>query len=195
VGALVEAGPVLPFAPRWLVALLAATVIVTACEPSLESAVYSGNAESVQEFLDHGADVNKGGGTLLRLAVEGGQGDVVKLLLEKGANVNATNVDGGTPLMMAATYGHADIVKLLLPKVTNVNAVDVQKETALYKSVVEKHIDVVRLLLAAGADPAVGDVMSLAAHGGRADIAKVLRAPRSGHTEPPTTEARADAAP
>ena len=48
--------------------------------------------------------------------------EVVKLLLEKGAEVNAKeSTNGVTALMMAANNGHPEVVKLLLEKSANVN--------------------------------------------------------------------------
>jgi len=39
--------------------------------------------------------------------------DIVKLLLEKGADVNAKNHYGTTALKAASDIGHTDIVKML----------------------------------------------------------------------------------
>ena len=51
--------------------------------------------------------------------------DAVKILLEKGANVNAINSDKWTPLHCAASYdSNADVVKVLLEKGANVNALN-----------------------------------------------------------------------
>ena len=47
--------------------------------------------------------------------------ETIKLLLTKGANVNA-RTDDGTPLMMAVRWGHAEIVKLLLDAGAQVDA-------------------------------------------------------------------------
>jgi ankyrin repeat protein len=47
---------------------------------------------------------------------------MIKLLIDKGANVNATDKDGGTALMKATDEGQADIVKLLIDKGADVSA-------------------------------------------------------------------------
>lgn len=39
---------------------------------------------------------------------------IIKLLIEKGANVNAENKEGTTPLHVAAKKGHAETVKALI---------------------------------------------------------------------------------
>jgi ankyrin repeat protein len=64
------------------------------------------------------------GGTPLHWAAESGHLEVVALLLEKGANVNAQNQHGETPLHRAAWDGHLEVVRLLLAKGTNVEAKD-----------------------------------------------------------------------
>ena len=53
-----------------------------------------------------------------------GQLDLVKLLLERGGNVNIQDIYGDTALIWASLYGHLDIVKLLLEKGADVNIQD-----------------------------------------------------------------------
>ena len=60
-----------------------------------------------------------------------GHADVAKLLLDKGADVNAKTGKGKTALMMAAENGHADIVHALLGKGADVNAKTSNGWTAL----------------------------------------------------------------
>lgn len=63
-------------------------------------------------------DVNgrasQAGQTALMLAVSHGRPDMVRLLLEEGAEVNCQDEDGSTALMCASEHGHTDIVKMLL---------------------------------------------------------------------------------
>ncbi|GFT49612.1 KN motif and ankyrin repeat domain-containing protein 1 [Trichonephila clavipes] len=54
------------------------------------------------------------GQTALMLAVSHGKKDIVKILLDAGAEVNLQDKDGSTALMCAAEHGHLDIVKILL---------------------------------------------------------------------------------
>ncbi|TMH03214.1 MAG: ankyrin repeat domain-containing protein [Betaproteobacteria bacterium] len=49
-------------------------------------------------------------------AATSGQNDVVRLLLDAGADVNAKGPNGTTALMMAVRGGHTDTVDLLLAK-------------------------------------------------------------------------------
>ena len=52
--------------------------------------------------------------TPLRIAADGGHAEVVKLLLERGADPNLPSKDGEPPLTDAAESGHLDVVNLLL---------------------------------------------------------------------------------
>jgi ankyrin repeat protein len=82
--------------------------------------------ESVEILLSYGADVDgatDGGsedyGAPLGGAASCGETGIVKLLIEKGANVNAFSSDGekytgDSPLTCAVTYGYLDIVKTLV---------------------------------------------------------------------------------
>ena len=63
--------------------------------------------------------------------------DCIKLLISKGANVNARDNNGGTALMLAATgdaAGNEECVKLLLSKGADVNAKDMDGDTALMQA-------------------------------------------------------------
>jgi ankyrin repeat protein len=54
--------------------------------------------------------------TALMVASKEGHENVVKLLLEKGANANLKEHNGATALMMASHKGHDTVVKILLKK-------------------------------------------------------------------------------
>ncbi len=76
--------------------------------------------------------------TALIKASEHGNRELVKLLLEYGANVNAQNNDGQTALMLAASQGHEEVVELLLELEYGIDvyAQDNKDQTAL--SLVER---------------------------------------------------------
>jgi len=70
-------------------------------------------------MLDEGADVNEGDydrRTALHLAASEGQLDVVRLLIERGADVSARDRWGGTPLDDARRHGHRAVEELLLAR-------------------------------------------------------------------------------
>ena len=64
-----------------------------------------------------------------------GHADIVKVLLEYGADVNAVRrIREQTPLLLAADRGHLDVMKVLLENDADVNAVDSYKWTPLLLS-------------------------------------------------------------
>ncbi|KAH8780344.1 ankyrin repeat-containing domain protein, partial [Hyaloscypha finlandica] len=63
-----------------------------------------------------------------------GHVNVIKLLLEKGANVDTADEGGQTPLHQASMIRHIDVIKLLLDKGANVNAVNGARQTPLHRA-------------------------------------------------------------
>ena len=92
--------------------------------------------------------------TALAYAASLGDLEMVKLFMEKGADVNAKNSDGGTVLMFAARGGNLEVVKLLLEKGLDVNAKDKGGRTVLMfaASTDGGQVEVVKLLLEKGLD-------------------------------------------
>jgi ankyrin repeat protein len=107
----------------------------------LLQAACAGNGKMVARLIDEGVDVNAGGrhgGTALFLAADQGHTEVVRLLLEHGADPNripwpdpAAGVIAMTPLMAAAARGHTAIAELLLAH--GADASIQVGETALYE--------------------------------------------------------------
>jgi ankyrin repeat protein len=83
-------------------------------ESPLMIAALKGMTDAVSQLLDKGADVNKPGWTALHYAATHGHLQIMNLLLEQHAYVDAESPNGTTPLMMAAMYGTPSAVKLLL---------------------------------------------------------------------------------
>jgi hypothetical protein len=128
-------------------------------------------------LLDAGLDPNAadlpGLTPLMMAAGWNGNLETVKLLLAKGANVNAVSrpvmglptriapskFGNLTALIMAAPFGPAELIKTLLDAGANVNAKDVRGMTPLMLAVATDHQDeaVIRLLLSRGADPLMKD--------------------------------------
>jgi ankyrin repeat protein len=132
----------------------------------------------VQYFLDQGLDVNssyrtdKEGYTALMAASTQLNTSMVRLLLQKGADVNKATfnapsvkngplgLNGLTALMMAVPYASPELVRALLDAKASVSARDVRGMTPLMLAVAAENQDpdVVKLLLAAGSDPATKDI-------------------------------------
>jgi hypothetical protein len=81
------------------------------------------------------------------------EGTVVKLLLEKGADVESKDrYYGQTPLWCAAKKGHEAIMKLLLEKGADVESKEGVGQTPLSRAERGGHKAVVKLLLEKGAE-------------------------------------------
>ena len=72
----------------------------------------------------------KGKKTILQCAAWQGNIDIVKFLVESGANVNGRGENKSTPLMEAATYGHKDVIIYLLKHGANKAYRDIYGYTA-----------------------------------------------------------------
>lgn len=88
---------------------------------ALMDAVEKGDLSAVKESLSRGADVNARDGqrmTALHHAAENGHKAIVEILIESGAEVNATVVEGEnyewkTPFDLTEEQDHKDVVELL----------------------------------------------------------------------------------
>jgi len=83
---------------------------------ALMMAALQKNKPAVLALLEKGAQVNRPGWTALHYAAAAGDLDIMKLLLERHAYIDAASPTGTTPLMLAAREGQEDAVKLLLEK-------------------------------------------------------------------------------
>lgn len=83
-------------------------------ETPLMMAAFDNQLGLAKLLIEKGADVNKTGWTPLHYAATKGHVDMMKLLLEMHAYIDAESPNGTTPLMMAAHYGTALATKLLL---------------------------------------------------------------------------------
>jgi ankyrin repeat protein len=83
-------------------------------ESPLMIAAIRGHAKMVRELIARDADVNKPGWAPLHYAASGGHVDIIRILLDENAFIDAQSPNGTTPLMMAAGYGTPEAVKALL---------------------------------------------------------------------------------
>ncbi|OWW21468.1 ankyrin repeat domain-containing protein [Noviherbaspirillum denitrificans] len=83
-------------------------------DTALMIACFKGFKPVVEAMLEKGAEVNRPGWTPLHYAAANGHIDIVRLLLDKSAYIDAESPNKTTPMMMAARGGHIYVVKLLL---------------------------------------------------------------------------------
>ena len=121
----------------------------------LVAAIRRGDRVLVQELLQRGAAVNdQRGERALEEAAYTNKADLVRLLLEKGANAKGfgRQTYHMTILMRAAQYGYVTVVDGLLAFGADVNATDDLGETALlWTTTSSKKADMIQFLLAKGA--------------------------------------------
>ena len=85
-------------------------------ETALMLAAIKGRTEWCRRLIERGAKVDRDGWTPLHYAASGPDADTVKLLLDRGAAIDARSPNGTTPLMMAARYGGQTSAELLLAR-------------------------------------------------------------------------------
>jgi len=107
--------------PRVFDALLArADIDVNARNAAGESALMltaiAGDLEASERLIDRGATVQHEGWSPLHYAASGPSTALVRVLLERGANVDALAPNGTTPLMLAAQHAPEATVDLLLQR-------------------------------------------------------------------------------
>lgn len=120
---------------------------------------------------------NSRGETALMLAALHGHLDSVRLLVDKGAQVNRS---GWAPLHYAAVNGNLELLRYLLEQHAYIDAQSPNRTTPLMMSARHSHTDAVRLLVEAGADPTPRNDSGLDAAGymqqqGQPEVANWLR--------------------
>ncbi|PGH07901.1 hypothetical protein AJ80_07941 [Polytolypa hystricis UAMH7299] len=136
------------------------TVLVTSClsKTPLKYAAYQGDVELARVLIAGGADINYSPDTPahwshpLHCAVDSSKEEIVKLLLDAGADVNVKNANGDTPLHSAAGSSKEEIVRLLLDAGADIDDMTKSGSTPLHSAVSACREDIVKLLLDAGAN-------------------------------------------
>jgi len=106
----------------------------------LDESCYEAPLELIRLLLAHGANPNASCGKsdyfALKRAVASDRLDVVRLLLQNGADINGVDDDGETPLIYASRLLRLEIVRLLLRQGADVASQTHGKLTALHRVVV-----------------------------------------------------------
>ena len=135
----------------------------------------------IEIFIDaKGVDaIVRDGRTVLIYAAWNGSTEVVKLLIDNGADLNHKSNHGDTALMYAARDGHTDVVKFLIDNGVDLNHKNNGGVTALIYAARKEHTEVVKLLIDNGADlnhknNFGGTALIYAAYKGDTELVKLL---------------------
>lgn len=144
-------------------------------------AVTNGHSSTVELLLERGAhhDLDVGGWTPLHAASQQGSVEVVRLLLQKGADLRTTVETGWQPLHFASAQGHHDVVELLVDEGADLDAVTDSGLTPLHLASSRGHLAVVQILLERGAPVEIVSrdgwtALRAAAECGHFEVAKIL---------------------
>jgi ankyrin repeat protein len=115
----------------------------------------------------------------IQWAANRGNAEVVRRLLEKGANARASDDSGRTVLHWAAKGGNIEVVRQLLEHRADAMASDKDGQTVLHLAARGGNAEVIRQLLEHGANARASNnsgwtVLHLAARGGNAEVVRQL---------------------
>jgi uncharacterized protein len=127
----------------------------------------TGNVETVKLLLSHGADPNaketQQGQTALMRAVAEKHPEVVRALIDRGADVRARSKGGFTALLFASQQGEVASAKMLLAAGADVNEKTPKNGTALVVAAASGREQFAIFLLENGADPNAADTYEVTA--------------------------------
>lgn len=99
-------------------------------ETPLMLAAIKGRLDWVQALVAHGALINEPGWSALHYAAAGPNEQVVRWLVQQGAELDARSPNGTTPLMMAAGYGGLSGAEILIEAGADVTLLNDQRLSA-----------------------------------------------------------------
>jgi cytochrome c len=138
---------------RMLLWICFCLIPLTSQAAGIHDAAKKGDIAAITAALDAGANVNEPDAftTLLYYAVSRQHIDAAKLLIDRGADVNAGSKVAGPPLKAAVAKSNIELITLLLAHGADPN-VAVGDQTVLHEAVRRGCLDCVKALVAAGAD-------------------------------------------
>jgi uncharacterized protein len=116
----------------------------------------AGDPAKARLLIDHGANVNAVSKLkrtpLMLAATHDGASETVKLLLSKGADPQAADVQGDTALLLAADAGDVESVRLLVASGAKIDTAGEFGDTPLIRAVGVGNVEIAKLLLQKGAN-------------------------------------------
>ncbi|XP_062537231.1 uncharacterized protein LOC134205710 [Armigeres subalbatus] len=115
-------------------------------------AASGGHSEIVISLIDAGANIELPehifGETAVHVAALYGKVDVLRILIEKKAEIDVRNSFGNTPLYFAASNGHTDVVDLLIEKGADTELTVQSNGTAMHAAAFYGEVEVLNALIA-----------------------------------------------
>lgn len=132
---------------------------------SLELAVAHGHLQVVKMLLqykkvDMDAKANDDW-TILHIASQESNLEMVQYLVDKGSDINAKNASGSKPIHIAAREGYKDTVEFFLSKGSSINDSGAANQTLLHYAAMKGHLEVIKYLIIQGADVNAQDANGL----------------------------------
>ncbi|XP_071572549.1 uncharacterized protein [Temnothorax nylanderi] len=117
--------------------------------------------------------------TILHIASEESNLEMIKYLVDKGSDVNAKNIFGSKSIHIAAREGYKDTVEFFLSKGLSINDPGISNQTLLHYAAIKVNLEVAKYLISQGADVNAKDAngltpMHVAANFGYRNFIEVL---------------------
>lgn len=132
-----------------------ANVMAKSNTEQLVSLAEKGDLASVQQLIEHGADIEQRDlrlRTPLMAATNADQIEVARYLIEKGADVNAKDGIHDSPYLFAGARGLQEILEITLSHGADVKSTNRYGGTALIPAAERGHVKAVKTLIDAGVD-------------------------------------------
>lgn len=117
----------------------------------LVQACSAGDTKAAKKLIEQGAKINGDGTpecvTPLFAAVAGGHREVINLLLQKGADVNASVKENWTPFIACCHYGRSDLAEKMIDKGADVDARTKDGWSGLELASANKHPETVTVVM------------------------------------------------
>jgi ankyrin repeat protein len=163
---------------------IAESLLATGIQPNIFEAAATGRVERVRNLLKSNPDLAKAyspdGWTALHLNF--GYLEIVKVLLDSGADINAVSKNGfsATPLQGAAAFKKIDLAQLLIARGADVNCRGEEGGSPLHEVAGNGELEFAKLLLDHGANVNAKDdhgktPLSIALEYKQTEMAKFLR--------------------
>jgi ankyrin repeat protein len=136
-------------------------------QEALFNAIREGDMSTVRKLVEQTPGLtgarDQRGSTPLILAAYYNQGQIVELLLDRGAGVNETDGAGNTALMGCCFKGFAEVAEKLITAGADVNKLNSLGSSCLIYAVTFNQLEIAKLLLKSGADKHIRDGKGLSA--------------------------------